>query len=1801
METRERLVLRKNRRFLIDNIDIKAVVDGLYESNVLNTDDQERIQAEVVTGDRVEKLLKILPRKCKSYQPLLASVDEHIRKHLQSCEISPEEISKEDQHLDDFVRDILKEICCVEEKSKVTVSALEDEVRQQIIASGIEYRLTQGHLQALVLSTFCDVALGKRGGRRERTAVYKNLSWRQKDLVSDGNDSGDEEAHESQTHSRLRIEEMNAEELCHVLEEFNPDANRLDPKILTIFKNENVDGKIFKFLIYEETKEILPGFSFRDRKNLLITRDELIRCERAGELDASIDRPGKEKLKVKNTERKAYFRESFRKFETPVGNLDNYRKSAVIRTSITRPHNLIEPVHLFLSKDEGEKIRWIAEETVRFASACMNERTNGTIHFGVERKANSDCLEGEIVGIEVEKDSCKEALYQAITSHFYEDQIELALKCIRPVEFIEVSSVNQHEQNLVVVEVDIIPNSTLVQDEAVYVTFEEGMVLYRFMNDDPHPSSLTEEQTRQYMKSKKELAQYRKQQEQIPKTVPIQEDLRQNFLNLFSGGCETLAEEIYPIIFLSPLECSTDLNFTENFQFVNDIEPCIIFDFDSSSGANGMYNFIEVEKEQVVKVLTTENFDRNSEENKTDHDRRNHLFDDLKTSALRPWVFCNGYDVMEKEPMIVLDWKRKRSEGFKEALRFYGEEIPNGRAMVIFLLLSKNYDVLLEAAEEVILKFQDQWMLLAPTEDIANSWISELLRRQSIDRKTMSERCIVGLPWNHVNIMLQQLVSTDKRGSCEIATSKGAFCCLRDKVRNEMYDLEILSRKECDDTEIANDPEKVEKHSMETQESFFRGVQVTWWNYWFGSDHVLLRSQHPRLMDILTNALNGKQNDDDCRVAIVNLIHQPGAGGTTSARQLLWDLREKYRCCIVKQITDQTCDQIALLRNYEDPSTPKPPIILLDNCDEENVQNLYASLENRARLAAKRSETTPFPCFCVLLLCTRRTNLPTKTDKSVVLLKHELEPRELEWFNKKYESLEQKYQNENGVNPRLLISFNILKENFNQEYITRTVQQYVDSIESELEKYLLLYLAMMNSYDIDFKSIPISAFDTMMSTGSNVISFGLVSPQRQRLKRRWESHMSSSLQVLLNRSSRGGLGTNLRALSIINKLFAREIFKFLQAKLAMETSGAMLSFLHSPVFDNQNRSVEQVKKIVKDILKKREQLENGTRAKFSPMLVEICLKEDPDKAAAVLLKGFRMTLDPMIAQQIARFYISCKNWEEAIKYSKIATQMKPNSSYLWDTFGLVYKNQLQQKYECCLQQGTKLSMNETRDVIQLASTGIDIFHKEQSVSEQEKNASTNDAGYYNEVYLVILLLDLLKVSSPIDRRTLHTILVDRDIGYEKISCSDLDKETFEYLRTLRLHTDAAMRKLEDKITQLKDSAMKNAHLGKSGFAYRSISHLRENVDSYFGEDTDEVPEYLSQKDKTDFRRRRIRKLGGRSLANILALRRDQDGERKLRTIFSHLQANLGSENVEAFDIKSFISVALVMHITNVERCPYPFEKLVELSKRLYTMQNESQEELPYLEVFLYLMMLHWPTECRKHLPLYPIGKLPDAMKNWKIAFQRNHPRQMSGNPYRMKRETTYFFLGKGEGYDEIVYYEELHGSHMGRYFKGDTVWSQQQTIDRLKRLEGILINDGTDVSVQIETAGGNKTHIVIPTGTHIGQRTLWQKRVYFYLGFTWSGPKAFDVTRDDRKSTDQVARCSSHFIKPKGRNIPLIQEPDVAQQIVTIHDSLRKIDQLKIMRGWSSREKNLIKQEPELRRNLAILIKRRQDFFEAPI
>jgi hypothetical protein len=137
-------------------------------------------------------------------------------------------------------------------------------------------------------------------------------------------------------------------------------------------------------------------------------------------------------------------------------------------------------------------------------------------------------------------------------------------------------------------------------------------------------------------------------------------------------------------------------------------------------------------------------------------------------------------------------------------------------------------------------------------------------------------------------------------------------------------------------------------------------------------------------------------------------------------------------------------------------------------------------------------------------------------------------------------------------------------------------------------------------------------------------------------------------------------------------------------------------------------------------------------------------------------------------------------------------------------------------------------------------------------------------------------------------------------------------------------------------------------------------------------------------------------------------------------------------------------------------------------------------------------------------------QLNEVCKKWKAAFHTNHPRQKESRPVR-KRETTNFFLGRGEDMEAIVHYVELRDPWGKKFVRGDKVWESPDFVKKLLRLRGTLINNGTEIKCNVDTRSGGVIPFLIPTSFPIGVRSLWQKRVYFVLGFSWAGIKAYDV------------------------------------------------------------------------------------------
>lgn len=91
---------------------------------------------------------------------------------------------------------------------------------------------------------------------------------------------------------------------------------------------------------------------------------------------------------------------------------------------------------------------------------------------------------------------------------------------------------------------------------------------------------------------------------------------------------------------------------------------------------------------------------------------------------------------------------------------------------------------------------------------------------------------------------------------------------------------------------------------VDPDRDFLRGGSITWFGLGFGADVE---------RDKLTAVLNCVRRDlEHRRTHRVNLLHRPGAGGSTVARRVLWNLRKDYPCVVLKRcVAKETIERLA--------------------------------------------------------------------------------------------------------------------------------------------------------------------------------------------------------------------------------------------------------------------------------------------------------------------------------------------------------------------------------------------------------------------------------------------------------------------------------------------------------------------------------------------------------------------------------------------------------------------------------------------------------------------------------------------------------------------------------------------------------------------------------------------------------------------------------------------------------------------------------------------------------------------------
>ncbi|KAH3700817.1 hypothetical protein DPMN_075797 [Dreissena polymorpha] len=513
---------------------------------------------------------------------------------------------------------------------------------------------------------------------------------------------------------------------------------------------------------------------------------------------------------------------------------------------------------------------------------------------------------------------------------------------------------------------------------------------------------------------------------------------------------------------------------------------------------------------------------------------------------------------------------------------------------------------------------------------------------------------------------------------------------LKDK---QLSDIEPISCDECKSTFGAMDDCKQNETCDKEEQSFYKGNKVSWWNFYF-EIQVCKRD----VFDKFRTKIEKKIREGTKRVEILKIFHQPGAGGTTLGRHLLWhfsqfkgDFSNLFRCCLVNNVVERdTTEQILELWSFKDDDKDKrnPVIVLADNIPEESLAILCDNLDT----LSYHNGSTLENLFCLLVVVTR--NMTSKEDS---ILRQALSKREKMWFKKRSKNLEETKSKQQIDS---MIAFNVMKEDFNPEYILQTTKRIMCGLKGNEIK-LVQHLSVTNTYDADASFAP-EVFDKLIGMERSTITkwtmndllkvggpVGLSGAQRRNIipfRQTWNVSSSESLELLIKHS----VVDNRNRVSLVSPLIAKASLEFIKEKEQLDLEKIiyeLLALLEERQKDSREAySTGKFNGVVCNLFNYRHRQKRPFgegKSTFSNLVTDLSdvrswetSKDAFDRTDKLMNRCFQITRDPYVGQQRARFCIHFHQYVHAEEAIKMALKESDKVPILYDTFGQIYRTQL---------------------------------------------------------------------------------------------------------------------------------------------------------------------------------------------------------------------------------------------------------------------------------------------------------------------------------------------------------------------------------------------------------------------------------------------------------------------------------------------------------------------------------------------
>ncbi|TSK87584.1 Sterile alpha motif domain-containing protein 9-like [Bagarius yarrelli] len=1251
--------------------------------------------------------------------------------------------------------------------------------------------------------------------------------------------------------------------------------------------------------------------------------------------------------------------------------------------------DLITPCHEYKAFDTAATLdrqrlqAKLAREVLKFAVGCINMRTNGTIHFGImDSRENTSYVHGEIIGVPIkDKDIYVDAL-DHIERSFSTGDSELVRQCIRPPQFILIVDQTSKDEHYVV-EFDIIPSVSIVRNRVLSVRLpnfkeksnkveHEKGAIYRRVGAKTEPV----DEANEFYQAVHIRDAHREEAEQAHLfTSPgICHDLGRKLTMLVTSGKKLIEKEKWYILVTNKIS-NEDL---KHIDFLQNMKLFCVFDFDPDSMVSGLCH--EYVKYHAVNLHFLHNYKIPGGMSIREFESHLHLFEQSS------WIFCNGRNDFKgnEPPYDEHTWSKTRRTLLKDCVSLICKDIlPKGTFVVIFLLTSSVETPLLNTFYEFFTDMEghEDIVCISESEENFQKWQGFALG--SCDSETVNNSSVVGMKMSHVNATLQKIQTNTTHTTKNLPVYVKGECCLKTSEEERMCSLEILGVNQCNDTS----PDLSESEKDEIERQFYLGGKVTWMNFWLAEKkfvgEMIQRDAYHEVTKLLGDIL--KWSIDQMPVDNINIYHHPGSGGSTVARQVLWNRRKDLRCAVVKPsyAAGTVAEHAVKLREYEekDPQKCLPVLLLIEDCDKEYLDDLKNELEV-AVYTKKIAQGIP----CFILLSCRRSYTPEKLCKGSPLLNvsvtHKLSPEEKRQFARKRQKLAQHFQ------PEFILTFILMSEEFNHQSIAKYVQQFVKHLLQDINHaaavtQLIRFVALLNTY-VQNSFISQSHCEALLALSIHMDRF------RQHA---FESSLNEQAKLVFIhlRDER----THIQSIRIIHTLVAKEILHQLLDE-RQQQSDLALDLLNNDILFEHRFGREDYRKFLRALFMRRYRISEGDESDsfFSPLIEHVREKETPEKAIELLKEAYiRFNKDALFAQQLARLTYRHERFEEAECWADIAASKMPNNSYIRDTKGQVYRRWFAKK--CKDMDKTRKTPENIADAIGTALKAIECFQESGEIAVADTE-SMNNSGFFAVVEVGCSLLKLISSLYVFSKR------------------SDDHSECMKYLLT-------------DYIPKEVEKPWENFH-----FKLKKLQSTMHEALEWISED------------------------------------------------LNYFQTDLNTDEEET-------SVSCEMTVT------HPKHWLVTKSSVYGRFFSEAS---------LSTVPKEHDTDVEKE------DKYDNVLSAVKF-LQQTYWTKMKDIPHRRRRIYTHFFLGNGVGYDKFVHKSKIESitklptEKRMKWFRGE-LWKTSEIAGVLKRVTG-WTEDGI---VYLE---GPKKKFPVHS-LYIHSVPHGNENVTFYLGFTFRGPVAYNVT-----------------------------------------------------------------------------------------